>query len=56
MRRGYTVKEYMEIIDLIREEIEDVVITTDIMVGFPNEDIKDFEETLKIIEKIRGIY
>jgi tRNA-2-methylthio-N6-dimethylallyladenosine synthase len=53
MRRGYTVKEYMEIIDLIREEIEDVVITTDIMVGFPNEDIKDFEETLKIIEKIR---
>jgi len=53
MNRGYTVSEYMEKVDILRRLIPDVELTTDIIVGFPVEDRKDFEQTLDLLREIR---
>ncbi len=53
MNRGYSKEEYMELIDKIRDKISEVSITTDIMVGFPGEDEKDFEDTMDLVKKVR---
>lgn len=53
MNRRYTREKYMDIIDYIRQEISDAGITTDIMVGFPNESEEDFLDTLDIIKRVR---
>ncbi len=45
MRRRYSVDTYQEIVRLIKNNIADVSITTDIMVGFPGESDKEFEES-----------
>ena len=52
MNRKYDRDHYIDIVNKIRSEIEDVAITTDIIVGFPSESDKDFEDTIDIIEKI----
>ncbi len=51
MNRGYSVEEYMELVELIRTNKE-ATITTDLMVGFPGESEEDFKETLKIVEQV----
>ena len=53
MNRKYTAEKYYEQIDMIRKHIPDVGITSDIMVGFPNESEEDFLKTLELAEKIR---
>lgn len=53
MNRKYGVSEYIEKIEKIRERINKVTFTTDIMVGFPGEKEKDFIETCEIVEKIQ---
>ena len=52
MNRKYTTAQFKGIVDGLREAFNDVAITTDIMVGFPDETDKDFEESLKFAEKI----
>ncbi|MCX7785448.1 MAG: MiaB/RimO family radical SAM methylthiotransferase [candidate division WOR-3 bacterium] len=52
MRRKYTVEEYCNLIDKVYSKIPDVNIGTDIIVGFPNEDAKAFENTLKVVESL----
>jgi len=49
MNRGYMRKDYLELICSIRKQIPDATITTDIIVGFPGETDKDFEQTLDLI-------
>jgi len=51
MKRGYTAKEYLDIIDKLRKADSDVSISTDFIVGFPGEREEDFIETLKLVEK-----
>ena len=51
MNRRYNKEEFMEMIDKLRE-IEDISLTTDLIVGFPNETDDDFEETMDTLKKI----
>lgn len=53
MNRKYTTKEYSEIVDLIRKYMPNAGITTDIIVGFPGEGEKEFNETLDFVNRIR---
>ncbi|MBW6467818.1 MAG: MiaB/RimO family radical SAM methylthiotransferase [Coriobacteriia bacterium] len=52
MRRGYTAEEYRERIAMVRQRIAGVAITTDVMVGFPGESPRDFEDTLELVEEV----
>ena len=53
MNRKYDTARYIKIYKKIRETIKDVSITTDIMVGFPGETDKDFEDTYELFKKIQ---
>lgn len=53
MNRRYTREFYLDIISRIRTIMPDCGITTDIMVGFPGETEKDFEDTLDIVRKVK---
>lgn len=53
MRRKYTKEEYLEKVYLYKEIVKDGSITTDIIVGFPQETEKDFQETLKVLEEVK---
>jgi len=53
MNRGYTAKQYMDIVSYIREKIPGCSITTDLIVGFPGELKDDFTKTLDMVKKIR---
>ena len=53
MHRGYTKESYLEKIDRLKKICPPIAITADVMVGFPGEEEKDFEETLDILQKVR---
>lgn len=53
MRRGYTVEQYRELILLIRSAIPEVALSTDVIVGFPNEDAEQFRGTLDLLQEFR---
>ena len=52
MRRRYTPVDYQRIVDIIRSEVPAVAITTDVIVGFPGETDKEFEESLEFCRQI----
>lgn len=54
MRRNYTREQYIELVKLIRYKLgSDVGITTDLIVGFPGETDKDFDETISLVKDIK---
>lgn len=48
MHRGYSAERYLEKLSMARASIDDLAVTTDIIVGFPGETDEDFEETLQV--------
>lgn len=52
MRRPYTSDHYKRLVNTIRNNIPEVTISTDIIVGFPGESEQDFQETLNIVEQL----
>jgi tRNA-2-methylthio-N6-dimethylallyladenosine synthase len=52
MRRTYTRERYLELAGRMREAIPDLAFGTDIIVGFPGETDRDFEETLEVVEEV----
>jgi tRNA-2-methylthio-N6-dimethylallyladenosine synthase len=53
MNRKYSREEYLKKISILQQEIPDIKITTDIIVGFPYETEQDFYETIDIVEKVK---
>jgi threonylcarbamoyladenosine tRNA methylthiotransferase MtaB len=51
MGRHYTAQEYLEAIRALREAVPEVNVTTDVIVGFPNEDEAAFERTLGLVRE-----
>jgi len=53
MRRGYSPKHVIEIINSFLASFPSLTISTDVIVGFPTEDDGDFEDTISFIQKIK---
>lgn len=58
MNRKYTIEDYKLLFDQIKKKVKNVAVTTDIIVGFPNETDEDFQKTLDIVNycKFDGAY
>lgn len=52
MRRGYTAEEYLDIVNELRENVKDIEIASDFIVGFPTEIDGDFQDSIELMEKI----
>ena len=53
MNRKYTTEEFGKIVELLRKTYNDVILTTDIIVGFPGETDEEFEKTYKFLSEIK---
>ena len=53
MNRRYTIEEFKEIASKLRKAFKDVILTTDIIVGFPGETEEEFKETYNFLKNIK---
>ena len=53
MNRRHTREQYLEKIRALKALIPDIVLTSDVIVGFPGETTEEFEDTLKVLEEVR---
>ncbi len=53
MGRGYTVEEYLGLVDRLRAARTGLALSTDLIIGFPGESEEDFERTLELVETVR---
>jgi tRNA-2-methylthio-N6-dimethylallyladenosine synthase len=52
MRRGYTRRQYLDTIALLRDQVPDLALSSDVIVGYPGETEGEFEETLALVESV----
>jgi len=55
MNRKHTVDFYRKIVDRLRAERPDIALSSDFIVGYPNETDKDFEETMKFVDEVEFV-
>ena len=53
MNRKYTTDQFRDVVRRLRNLYDDVILTTDIIVGFPNETDEDFEKTYEFLKEIK---
>ena len=53
MKRNYSREDYLQIISKLRRARSNIKISSDFIVGFPNETNKDFQQTMDLIEKVQ---
>ncbi len=53
MNRHYDRERYLELVSYAKSVMPDLVLTSDVIVGFPGETEEEFEETISLIEKVR---
>ncbi len=52
MNRGYTYESYVNLVNQLRARIPHIVLTSDVIVGFPGETTPEFEQTLRLVEEV----
>jgi tRNA-2-methylthio-N6-dimethylallyladenosine synthase len=52
MERGYSVAEYLALVDRLRAAVPGIALSTDMIVGFPGESAGDFERSLEIMRRV----
>ena len=52
MRRGYTARQYLDVITAIRARLDRVAFSTDVIVGFPGETVEEFEQTRRLMREV----
>ena len=55
MNRKHTVSDYLKIVEKIRSVRPDIAMSSDFIVGFPDESDKDFEDTMKFIDNVKFV-
>ena len=55
MNRKHSIKEYLRIVDKLREINPNIEFSSDFIIGYPGEDEQDFKKTLELIKKIKFI-
>jgi tRNA-2-methylthio-N6-dimethylallyladenosine synthase len=53
MRRGYTVEHYRQLVEQIRNKVAGVALSTDVIVGFPSESPRQFQQTVNLLSELR---
>ena len=53
MNRKYTKEQYLELVEKMKSKIQNLTLSTDIIVGFPGETDEEFEDTLDVVEKVK---
>lgn len=53
MNRRYTTAEFMEVVERLRDAYSDVMLTTDVIVGFPGETDEEFEQTYEFLKRVK---
>ncbi|MCW5933930.1 MAG: tRNA (N6-isopentenyl adenosine(37)-C2)-methylthiotransferase MiaB [Fimbriimonadia bacterium] len=53
MKRVYTIEQFEEIAQRLRDRVSGIALTTDLIVGFPGETEEQFENTLRMVERMR---
>ena len=53
MNRKYTREKYLSIIEKVKEKIPGIALSSDVIVGFPNDSYENFKDTLDLVEKVR---
>jgi tRNA-2-methylthio-N6-dimethylallyladenosine synthase len=53
MNRRYTREDYLRLIEMARSYMPDIVLTSDVIVGFPGETDEEFEDTLSLVDEVK---